>query len=85
MFIVYSKKIQGNIYFGGESYQMDTYPTLLSLINKNYYWNGLGLNLLEKRDAGRIYSSSDASAISDKLINGNFFHQYKKILKYGNN
>jgi phosphoglycerol transferase MdoB-like AlkP superfamily enzyme len=84
-FIVYSKMIQGNIYFGGESYQMDTYSTLLSLINKNYYWSGLGLNLLEKRDAGRIYCSSDASAISDKLINGNFFHQYKKILKYGNN
>ncbi|MBO5862936.1 MAG: LTA synthase family protein [Paludibacteraceae bacterium] len=77
-FIVYSKKIQDNIYFGGESYQMDTYPTLLSLINKNYYWNGLGLNLLEKRSASRIYSSSEASAISDKLINGNFFHQHKK-------
>lgn len=74
-FFVYSKSInkknRENI-----CYQADAYPTILSLINKNYYWKGLGVNLLN--DDSRTYSTGDMTAISDRLINGNFFKQIQK-------
>lgn len=76
-FIVYSKTIKSKKKIDNVCYQSDAFPTVLSLINKNYYWSGLGINLLNDSII-RTYKAEDMTAISDRLINGNFFKQIQK-------
>ncbi len=69
------------------AYQMDIFPTLLHAINQNYFWHGLGIDLLSSPSAplptthnpSAHYSSPrsitphEASVLSDKLIRTNYF------------
>ena len=75
-FILYSKSLIKSSKKLGLCYQSDVYPTALSLINDDYYWKGFGINLL--KDSIRPYNVGEMTAISDKLINGNFFKQINK-------
>jgi phosphoglycerol transferase MdoB-like AlkP superfamily enzyme len=70
------------------AYQMDIFPTLLHAINQNYFWHGLGIDLLDLPTSAPLptthnpsahYSSPrsitphEASVLSDKLIRTNYF------------
>jgi phosphoglycerol transferase MdoB-like AlkP superfamily enzyme len=68
---IYSADLQ-NTTIENECYQMDIFPTLLYLLGcEDYYWTGLGMNLLTKN--GRRTSENDAFEISDKLIRNDYF------------
>ena len=57
-----------------EAYQMDIYPTVLhSIGQRNYEWQGFGIDLLQTPPAIRTISPREAYAISDKLIRTNYF------------
>ena len=71
--IIYSPNIHGNLRYTGDAYQMDIYPTYISLLGvDNYHWNGLGINLLEEH-ATRHIQEREAFVLSDKLIRNNYF------------
>ena len=55
---------------------MDAYPTILHLIGcENYYWKGLGVNLLDSVGrSNRPITEQDAYILSDKLIRANYFN-----------
>lgn len=76
--IIYSPEINGNIHITDECYQMDIFPTILHLIGcENYYWHGLGVNLLdEEARHHRTLSEQEAYRISDLLIRSDYFRQY---------
>ena len=59
---------------------MDIYPTILNLIGcENYYWQGLGTNILNTQKLNnRSISPNDASNLSNKLIINNYFTQIEK-------
>jgi phosphoglycerol transferase MdoB-like AlkP superfamily enzyme len=70
--LIYSPKIQGNPRYTDDAYQMDIYPTYMSLLGvKNYRWKGLGIDLLE--NPTRPIQESEAYILSDKLIRNNYF------------
>lgn len=73
--IIYSPFILQNIYVSDVCYQMDIYPTILPLIGcEDYYWKGLGINLLDaEARANRYLSADEASRLSNKLIRSNYF------------
>lgn len=55
-------------------YQMDIYPTILKLIGAdNYYWQGLGIDLMSDETQCRQISEHEAYVLSDKLIRSNYF------------
>lgn len=76
--IIYSPKIQGNIHVTEEAYQMDIYPTVLSLLGaKNYMWKGFGVDLTDSEQiAGRQISARRAAELSDKMIRNDYFRKY---------
>jgi phosphoglycerol transferase MdoB-like AlkP superfamily enzyme len=70
--LIYSPKIQGNPRYTNDAFQMDIYPTYMSLLGvKNYRWKGLGIDLLE--NPIRPIQESEAYILSDKLIRNNYF------------
>ena len=73
--IIYSPFILQNIYVSDVCYQMDIYPTILPLIGcEDYYWKGLGVNLLDSTARNnRNLSTEEASHLSNKLIRSNYF------------
>ena len=74
--IVYSpKKISKSIVVEDICYQMDIYPTILSLIGaEGYYWQGFGVNLMDSTARhNRSITEEDAYILSDKLIRSNWF------------
>lgn len=73
--IIYSPKIQGNIHCTDDAYQMDIYPTYMSLLGvENYRWRGFGINLIENTKL-RFIQENEAYILSDKLIRNNYFCQ----------
>lgn len=76
--IIYSPEIQGNIHVTQEAYQMDIYPTLLTLLKAdNYMWKGLGVNLTDSAAvANRQISAKRAAEISDRMIRDDYFRRY---------
>lgn len=78
--IVYSpNKITKSLTIEDICYQMDIYPTILSLIGaEDYYWKGLGVNLLDSAARqNRPISEEEAYILSDKLIRSNWFANRK--------
>lgn len=73
-FIVYSPKLQNKIVIEDIVYQMDIYPTLLSLIGcDDYYWKGFGVNLLNEGSwNNRPIQAHEAQILSDKIIRANY-------------
>lgn len=73
--IVYSPNISNSICdTTSVYYQMDVYPTILALVEANYYWKGFGVNILEeKKNHKRYMSEDDYFILSDKLIRSNYF------------
>lgn len=70
--LIYSPKIQGNPRYTDDAFQMDIYPTYMSLLGvKNYRWKGFGIDLLE--NPTRPIQESEAYILSDKLIRNNYF------------
>lgn len=57
------------------AYQMDIFPTILHAINQRYFWNGLGVDLLDHTSVSspRAIHPNEASVLSDKLIRTNYF------------
>lgn len=77
--VVYSpRNIERTIVIEDVCYQMDIYPTILSLIGgEDYYWQGFGVNLLDSiARYNRPISEEDAYVLSDKLIRSNWFQQH---------
>ena len=71
--IIYSPLLSDRIEYTQPSYQMDIYPTVLSLIGANdYYWQGFGINLSDT-SAIRVIDEETAFTISDKMIRMNYF------------
>ena len=53
---------------------MDIFPTILNVIGcEDYYWNGFGINLLEKDTNNRKIEDYPALELSDKLHQANYF------------
>lgn len=57
------------------AYQMDIFPTLLHAIHQDYFWQGLGVDLLDSTAVStpRAITPREASILSDKLIRSNYF------------
>ena len=77
--IIYSPKINENIYVSEVCYQMDIYPTIINIIEKqDYYWKGFGVNLLDSTaHTNRFITEKEAYELSDKLIRSNYFKNYE--------
>ena len=73
--IIYSPSITEPIRIEDVCYQMDIYPTILSLIGaEGYYWQGFGVNLMDSTARhNRSITEEDAYILSDKLIRSNWF------------
>lgn len=73
--IIYSPQIKENIHITDTCYQMDIFPTILHLIGcEDYYWRGLGVNLLdEEARHNRPISEQEAYRISDLIIRSDYF------------
>lgn len=78
--IIYSPQIEGNICVTDTCYQMDIYPTIISLIGcDDYYWKGFGVNLLDSiARHNRPISEEDAYCLSDLMIRSNYFSTIEK-------
>lgn len=81
--IIYSKKIMGNIHVTDEAYQMDIYPTVLSLLDaESYCWKGFGVNLLDSEAVrNRPFTPEEAAGISDRMIRNDYFRGYTSLSK----
>lgn len=79
--IIYSPKIKENKHIDEVCYQMDVFPTILHLIGcDNYYWKGLGVNLLDdSARQNRPISEQEAYRLSDLMIRSDYFRQYFHI------
>ena len=77
--IIYSPSITEPIRIEDVCYQMDIYPTILSLIGaEDYYWKGFGVNLSDSAARqNRPISEEEAYILSDKLIRSNWFANRK--------
>ena len=76
--IIYSPKIQGNIHVTEEAYQMDIYPTVLSLLGaEKYMWKGFGVDLTDHEAiVNRQISAHRAAELSDRMIRNDYFRKY---------
>lgn len=76
--IVYSPTIDENICVTDTCYQMDIFPTILSLIGaEDYYWHGFGVNVMDSTARhNRLISEDDAYHLSDLMIRSDYFRQY---------
>lgn len=75
--IIYSPAITEKTIIEDEAYQMDVYPTILSLIGcyDTYWWKGVGINLLDKNRT-RVFSEEEAFILSDKIIRCDYFENF---------
>lgn len=74
--IIYSpKRIVQRMDISVPAYQMDIYPTVMSLLGcEDYYWQGVGTNLLDEADdTNRRLTESEAYRISDIIIRSDYF------------
>lgn len=70
--IIYSPLIESNSVVNEVCYQMDIYPTILSLIGcDDYFWKGVGDNLMDHHN--RTIQEVEAFELSDKIIRSNYF------------
>ncbi|MCL2074473.1 MAG: sulfatase-like hydrolase/transferase [Marinilabiliaceae bacterium] len=73
--IIYSPEIKERIAVQDTIYQMDIYPTLLHLLNReDYIWQGFGINLLDST-ANRKISPDDALKLSDAIIRNDYLRK----------
>ena len=79
--IIYSPNIEGNIQIMDTCYQMDIFPTILHLIGaEDYYWQGLGVNLLDSvARNNRQLTETEAYRLSDLIIRSDYFRKYCTI------
>ncbi len=80
--IIYSPQLDDNIKIEDTLYQMDIYPTVLSLIGcENYFWQGFGINI-HNEDArnNRPISPEMASNLSNLIIRSNYFGEVSDSL-----
>lgn len=76
--IISSPAIKNKIEYKDTTYQMDIFPTILHVINRdNYIWKGFGINLLNP-EAKRKVSPEEANRLSDAIIRNNFLKDLKK-------
>lgn len=70
-----AKRILHDIDINQVAFQMDIYPTIMSLIGcKNYYWSGLGIDLSDTtKGLNRIVTEQQAYYMSNLLIRSNYF------------
>ena len=75
--IIISPTIESGIYYADECYQMDIYPTIMSLIGYDacYSWSGFGINLMDAEYQPRLYTPERAYHLSDEIIRNNYFAQ----------
>lgn len=73
--IVYSPQIESNITLEEPYLQMDTYRTILHIIGcQDYYWQGFGVNLLDKNErTNRQITEQNAYRLSDLILRSNYF------------
>ena len=71
-FIIYSPNISLSIKYTEECYQMDIYPTIMSVIGATGEWHGGGLNLIDP-SKNRLFTEEEMYEMSDKLIRANYF------------
>lgn len=78
--ITYSPNIDKKYIVSEMTYQMDAYPTILHLIGcEDYYWKGVGVNLLDSVTRNnRPISEQEAFILSDKIIRANWFESFVK-------
>lgn len=78
--LICSPKITENKKIDEVCYQMDVFPTIMSLIGcEDYYWKGFGVNLLDSTARkNRQISEDEAYRLSDLLIRSNAFELYKQ-------
>ncbi len=70
--IIYSPSISSKKIINEKCYQMDIFPTLLSILNcKNYYWKGFGRNLND--DILQDVDINELRTLSDKIIRSDYF------------
>lgn len=75
---IYSPQVESNSICDDIVYQMDIYPTLLSLSGcDSYYWKGFGVDLLQGNNANRAVSIDEAYRLSDLLIRSDYFRKVK--------
>lgn len=77
--IIYSPTINENRLLHEIVYQMDIYPTLLSVLGfEEYYWEGFGVNLMDDEAIGnRKISEEEAFQLSEKIIRTDYFRTLK--------
>ena len=75
--IIYSPHIKQKTVLEKQYFQMDIYPTVLNLIGcENYYWHGLGINLLDSTSReNRKINENEAFRLSNLIIRNNYFNQ----------
>ena len=71
-FIIYSPNITSPIRYSDECYQMDIYPTIMSVIGATGEWLGGGKNLIDPSKK-RLFTEEEMYEMSDKLIRANYF------------
>ena len=79
--IIYSPNvIQEDMVIDDINYQMDIYPTIMSVLGvDDYYWKGFGVNLLDSNARhNRVWTEEQAYLTSDSLIRANWFEIYKE-------
>lgn len=77
--VVYSPNISVNSEIWDVSYQMDVFPTVISVLGyQDYYWKGFGVNLLDSvARHNRPISEQEAYRLSDLMIRSNYFATIK--------
>ncbi|MBQ4507959.1 MAG: sulfatase-like hydrolase/transferase [Paludibacteraceae bacterium] len=78
--IIRSPHIKGNIHVTDEAYQMDIYPTVLSLLQAtDYDWKGFGVNLCDSTARhNRPLNPRQAAVLSDRMIRNDYFRVYTR-------
>lgn len=73
--LIYSPLIESNTMVTDTCYQMDIYPTIMSVIGcEDYFWKGMGVNLMDSISRqNRLISEQEAYELSDKIIRSNYF------------
>lgn len=73
--IIKAPNITGNPVDKAMYYQMDIYPTILSLIGcSGYFWSGFGVNLLNPENRqNRMIDEQSAFILSDKILRSDYF------------
>jgi phosphoglycerol transferase MdoB-like AlkP superfamily enzyme len=73
--LIYSPKIENNIYIADTCYQMDIFPTIMNVIGcEKYFWEGVGVNILDSVERNnRALTEKEAYHISDLLIRSDYF------------